>query len=419
MLSLGVGFLVGAAGVSRAWGQTVAGTIPADWPTAMVAPVAVPLPAGDWGTGGLLAQVRVGDSGEVKRVNAQMEPADPIAGTPMRAWFMWAAGPADRGKPVSVTFEKVAAVKPLYVSKYADPLLTIVGADARPLLTYYHGKPEVGQRYPLTDYIHPLLGLDGEALTVVRPQDHEHHRGIFWAWVRHEQDGKSIGDWWHPTDIRVDSGEIHPADGPVHARFAAQHTWVYQPQAGQPEPFMNEWVVCRVFPATHQGQAIDVDLALVGMRDKLRLGGTLEKEKGYGGFTIRYAQAREPEIVADGKKVTKDLNQLRAAWADYSAVFMRLPGQPNSERTGAAILVDPHHPDFPPEWITRLYGVLNVSYPGLRMLDLARDQPLRLRYRLWIHRGDAAQGHVDAAYKAFAADWQWRPAGTTQTAPGM
>ena len=137
----------------------------------------------------------------------------------------------------------------------------------------------------------------------------------------------------------------------------------------------------------------------------------------FHGIPISYAQAGDPIIVADGKKVTKDFNQLRAAWTDYSGTFLRRPGQPNTERTGAAVFVDPHQPDFPPEWITRLYGVLNVSYPGLRMLDLPKGQPLRLHYRIWIHRGDAGAGQVDAAYKTFAADWHWSAAAATQSAP--
>jgi hypothetical protein len=45
------------------------------------------------------------------------------------------------------------------------------------VLGFLHGGPPAGLRYALTDYIHPLSGLDGEPLTVVRPEDHEYHRG--------------------------------------------------------------------------------------------------------------------------------------------------------------------------------------------------------------------------------------------------
>lgn len=401
--------------------QTVTGVTPADWPSGIVSPIAVNLPAGDWGKDALVATVQVEGASESKKVAAQVEPADPRLGTPPRAWLLWAAGPVDRGRKINITFEKSPALKTAYTSKYTEPLLTISPPDSDPILTFYHGRPEPGLRYPLTDYINPLIGLDGETLTVSRPTDHVHHRGVYWAWVRHEQEGKSIGDWWHPKDMHLDSGPIQHTDGPVLSRFASQHTWVYDPREGKPEPVLSEWAICRVFSTTNAGRAVDVEIVLTPLVDHFKLGGTLELEKGYGGFTFRYATVTSNtiEIYADGKKIPKDLNQLRATWADYSAIFLRRPGQPNKQRTGVAVLVNPQHPDFPPEWITRFYGVLNVSYPGLKMLELPKGQPLRLRYRLWIHRGNAVEGQVDAAYKAYAGDWQWRPFGTTQTAPGM
>ena len=105
-------------------------------------------------------------------------------------------------------------------------------------------------------------------------------------------------------------------------------------------PGCAETVTCRVFPTTHAGRAVDLDLALTPLVDNLRLGPTVEKEKGYGGLTFRYAQAGQQLIVADNKRVPRDGTQVRAAWADFSGIFMRLPGQPNKERTGAAVFVD-------------------------------------------------------------------------------
>jgi hypothetical protein len=407
--------LIGLTPIASA--QTLTGTTPADWPAGLTAPVAIPLPPGEWTTGSLLAIVQVEGATEVRRVAAQVERANRAAGTPARAWMMWAAGPIERGRRISVTFENGPSGQSVYQSRYADPVLTVTAANGASILSYHHGRPQVGQRYPLTGYIHPLVGLDGESLTVVSPQDHENHRGVFWAWVRYDRDARSRPNWWEATDIRLDPGAIQPNDGPLFSRFIAQHTWVAQSKETPPQAFLDELVTCRIFATTHAGRAVDLDLTLTSLVDNLRLGPTIEKEKGYGGLTFRFAQAGQQLIVADNKRIPRDGTQVRAAWADFSGIFMRLPGQPNKQRTGAAVFVDPHHPDFPPAWITRLYGVLNVSYPGQGRLELKKNQPLRLRYRIWIHRGDAAAGMVDAAYKAFAADWNWATPGTTQTAP--
>jgi hypothetical protein len=293
--------------------------------------------------------------------------------------------------------------------RHADQL-HITTLAGKPVLSYRFGKPASNPKnYPLTDFIHPLFGLDGETLTAQSPGDHVHHRGVYWAWVRHERKGESIGNWWIPEDIHLESRDLTFADGPVFSRFAAKHDWVYQPaEAQKGEPVVSEYVVCRVFETTPQGRAIDFDITLTALVDGLRIGGTTELGKGYGGFTFRYAAADGAQIVADGKPIPKDLNHLRANWADWTGIFKTPGAKAAKARSGVALFIDPSHPDTPPEWITRLYGVLNVSYPGLRMIDLPKGKPLRLKYRLWIHRGDTKEGQVEERYRAYVADWKWK-----------
>ena len=45
-----------------------------------------------------------------------------------------------------------------------------------------------------SNYFHPLYDVDGNVLTEDFPNDHIHHRGIFWAWhqVRHGSPGCGI-----------------------------------------------------------------------------------------------------------------------------------------------------------------------------------------------------------------------------------
>ena len=70
------------------------------------------------------------------------------------------------------------------------------------------------------------------------------------------------------------------------------------------------------------------------------------------------------------------------AWADLSAQFA------GRERpSGAAIFIAPDHPDFPPEWLTRHYGVLCVGWPGIGARTFQPGEKIRCRYRVWIHRG--------------------------------
>lgn len=386
----------------------IGGKVPADWPDKLAAPVVIPVPDAAKLPPALNARLQV-EGGSTLETPARFEPADPQSATTSRVWLTCRLPAADRGKPVIVRLSpaRTGAV-PAYRSKDARPLLNISDWDGKPILSYYYGEPAPGWKLPLTSFIHPLIGLDGETLTDLIPADHLHHRGVFWAWVRHQRGEQSVGDWWHPTEMRAVDGTCTADDGPVFTRLTARSRWVHEKKGGSPLPIMREYVVSRVFATTPEGRAIDIDIALTALVDDFRFGGTTEKGKGYGGLTFRYAPATDIRIDADGKHIEKDLNQLRAAWADWSGRFKDASGKPRTDRSGVAILVHPLHPDFPPEWITRYYGVLNVSYPGLRMLELPQDRPLHLRYRLWIHRGDAAAGKVDEQQKALGADWQWK-----------
>ena len=278
---------------------------------------------------------------------------------------MWAAGPVDRNKPVTVRFEKATPSKPIYHTKYADPFVTITLPDGAAVLTYRHGRPEPGRRFPLTDYIHPLVGLDGEPLTALRPQDHEHHRGVFWAWVRHEHHDESIGDWWHAREVHLDPGPLRTSDGPIFSRTSPPSIpgSIRQKTLSPSRSSPNGSSAGSFPPRTWAGH---------GHRDHAGSARRETSHRGHAGGRRGTAASRSamPRRAIRSSSRTasesRDTNQLRARGRAYSGIFLRRPGQPNNERTGAAMFVDPHHPDFPPEWITRFYGLMNVSYPGLR-----------------------------------------------------
>jgi hypothetical protein len=83
-------------------------------------------------------------------------------------------------------------------------------------------------------------------------------------------------------------------------------------------------------------------------------------------------------------------------WADLSARFAGGKGP-----SGAAIFVDPSHPDYPPTWLTRHYGVLCVGWPGVKGKTFPPGIPIRLNYRVWVHRGDADVGRLKQAYEDY------------------
>jgi hypothetical protein len=360
----------------------------------------------------------------------QTEPADAVAGTPARAWFTWEARPEQIGKSISIRLapDHTSASEAACRVRHADPLVEVTGPDNKVILAYRHGAPDPTLRWPMTSYIHPLVGLDGEILTDLSPGDHFHHRGLFWAWVRIMKGDKALGETWIPRHIDSEPAGLDVSHGPVLGRFAARHYWVHlpgfprnrpadAPPASVSDRLIQEDVVCRVFGTSAGGRAIDLDLTLTALQDDLSMGGQTAGNKGYGGVTLRFSteqagKAKEPQVVADGKRIMEPtVNRLEALWVDWTGIFNGPDGKPLPHRSGAALFVHPAHPllpKSPPEWITRFYGPINPAYPGMEMLDIPRDKPLRLKYRIWIHRGDAAEGGVEGQYRAYSADWKWK-----------
>ena len=78
-------------------------------------------------------------------------------------------------------------------------------------------------------------------------------------------------------------------------------------------------------------------------------------------------------------------------WLDFSGHF-----QKDGEVSGLAILCHRSLPGYPQRWILRrAQSMQNAVYPGREPVLLSREEPLVLRYRLILHRGDAQQIDLD------------------------
>ncbi|HSW45189.1 MAG TPA: DUF6807 family protein [Phycisphaerae bacterium] len=394
----------------------VHGVVPADWPAGIAGPLAVPIPADLAAHKTLSAEVEIAREPKARAITLQAQPfAGPSGGA--QAWMIFTPVADDAGRPVTIRFKTAPPPERSTMSAGIEGPEVKLANDSQPILTYWHGvrsyqSPKAAKPWPLTDFIHPIIGLDGETLTDFAPADHRHHRGIFWAWVRHEQAGRKVGDWWIPNNMECDPGDVSGLSGPVFAGFEASHLLKGISSDNKTlEPFLRTDVRCRAFPITSDVRAIDIDLSLSAAADDVRIGGTLTLDKGYGGMTVRCAPMKDIRIEADGEVLDKDGVQYRARWADFSGIVVGPDGKPLPRRSGIAAMAHPKHPEYPPAWLLRFYGVISVSWPGLEMVDIPRDKPIHLYYRLIVHRGDAGEADIESRYRIYAADWRWRIAG--------
>jgi hypothetical protein len=264
----------------------------------------------------------------------------------------------------------------------------------RPVLVYNHGvlrNDGVPADRARSTYVHPLFGLDGEVLTDDFPKDHYHHRGLFWAWP-HVLVGTNHYDLWMIKGIeqRFERWLAREA-GPGGAVLGVENGWY----AGQ-RKVMQERVWLRVFPASGDARAVDVELVFTPQDQPIALAGA--EGKSYGGLTLRFAPRTNTVITTPLGNSADDLPMTRLPWADLSATF---PGAPAA--SGAAIFIAPDHPDYPPMWLTRHYGVLCVGWPGTEAKQFPAGEPFRCRYRVWMHRGAAGKAVLESNYAAYLA----------------
>jgi hypothetical protein len=52
-------------------------------------------------------------------------------------------------------------------------------------------------------------------------------------------------------------------------------------------------------------------------------------------------------------------------------------------------------------WLTRHYGVLCLGWPGTDAQVFPPGNPIKLGYRVWIHRGPADQELLKKTYKEY------------------
>ncbi len=253
---------------------------------------------------------------------------------------------------LSLTAGLNAASAPFRFTNTTDSSLALF-EGVRPVFVYNHGiiHPPAGvpaDRARAT-YVHPLYGLDGEVLTDDFPEDHFHHRGLFWAWPHVRICGK-YHDLWMLKDIEQRFEHwVEREAGTNGATLGVENGWYVGGRK-----VMREQVWLRASPSGKDERVLDLELTWIPLEAPVTLEGA--EGKSYGGLTLRFAPRTNTVITTPLGLSDKDLSITRLPWADLSA---RFAGRALS--SGAAILVAPDHPDYPPEWLTRHYGVLCIG----------------------------------------------------------
>jgi hypothetical protein len=292
-----------------------------------------------------------------------------------------------------------------------------VEIDGKPFTDFWIG-PET--RKP---YLHPLRTASGIVVTRGYPitseiageeHDHPHHRGL---WFTH---GNVNGyNFWATEDGQgtpeLPSGKVvlRKVDKLTNGKKTGtiEATFDWKIPSGQTLLRESRKMT---FYSEPELRTIDFDVTL-SPETQVKFGDTKE-----GMFAIRLAagmEEKQPKGIAEpkrtgtlvnaqGKTGEKNVWGKRSEWADDS-------GRVGGQMVGVAILDHPTNPRFPTYWHAREYGLFATNIFGVHDFenDKPRDgsltiqpgQPLRFRYRVVIHPGDATAAGIRDIYQKYSA----------------
>lgn len=274
--------------------------------------------------------------------------------------------------------------------------------DAGKKILFFQTRPKSRDgKYTRAAYVHPLWDLDGNVLTEDFPDDHKHHRGVFWAWHQLAIGGKQIGDPWTCKDFLAEVREVSVAaldEGTLRLQvvsFWKSPEWT-DPK-GKQKDIIEERAVVLVQPVQRDARVIEFVIQLTAQEDDVRIGGS-DDVKGYGGFSARLRSPDNLKFRLKFGPVEPQRTSVEASpWLDMTAAF----GE-GSKLSGVSVLTHPSTPGYPQRWILRQKrSMQNPVFPGRETVAVRKDKPLAFRYRMVLHREEATPETVNAWQSEF------------------
>ncbi|MBV6641450.1 MAG: PmoA family protein [Cyclobacteriaceae bacterium] len=268
------------------------------------------------------------------------------------------------------------------ITKSEIGILIMEGADS---VLYYQQAPKSFEgKFERSNYFHPLYGMKGGILTEDFPEDHLHHRGIFWSWHQVFIGDKPLGDPWDLTDFETD---VASADANYTDKSCILHTEVnwksplWLDKNDDQKSFIKEYAKVEVFPKKDNYRIIDFEIELYALFDSVSIGGS-ENETGYGGFSWRIKLPENVKFEGQDGEVTPQSTAVEAGeWMNISGSL-----SDQSVQEGVVVVSHPTNPNHPQSWVLRRRrSMQNAQFPGSERVFIPKDQPLKLKYRVIVY----------------------------------
>ncbi len=269
-----------------------------------------------------------------------------------------------------------------------------VERDGRELARYYFGKNL------FRPFIYPLIGPSGKSLTRMGhprdPNGHSHHNSFF---VSHHDVG-GVGFW---NDAKTSEGRIlhqrvlRYEDADDEALIEVLNHWV--DGAGRGKTLLAERRTMRFRPQENGQWLLILDLAFSAPKEPVTLGKT-----NFGFLGVRMAKTIGVNdgggLIrnSDGAVNEPQVHEKPARWVDYSGPM------PGNKREGITLFDHPRNPNHPAVFHVRNDGWMGAAFNFAAPYTIKPDQPLTLRYALWIHDGVPTAATIDELFAKFAKE---------------
>ena len=249
-------------------------------------------------------------------------------------------------------------------------------------------------KYARANYIHPLYNVDGYELTEDFPEDHLHHRGIFWTWHRTMIGDKQMGDAWECKDFIwdvVDFGKKKSDD--TSMTLQTKTLWKspkWTDADGTLKPIMEEVAEITIHRKNAHFRVIDFKISLLALEENMKIGGS-DNAKGYGGFSVRMKMPKDIKFSSAAGEIEPITNQISAgSWINVSGAMAV-----NEGKGGVIIINHPENPMYPEKWILRKKGSMqNAVYPGEIPVAVSTLEATVLKYRLVVYTSEMQQNYI-------------------------
>lgn len=236
---------------------------------------------------------------------------------------------------------------------------------------------------PAIGYIDPLFDLEGHALT---GSGENGPGGLFWCWAGRTENGEF--DLCSGVGVeRTFERKIHAVALPDEASLAYQYAWL-DPSSGA--AFAIETVRIDIKPSVPTKRLLELEITLRNVS-----GSTLTLIAPSSPQTVGLHLLTNPERSFSGVALVPD--EEVTTTGNWASVSLRIPR--SSRYSGIAIFPNPKTSGaIPPQWAIPRDGVLVAAWPPRTTVELQPGEAYRVRYGLYIHRGQSRRSAMDNAY---------------------